>query len=413
MRTALLALLLAAGTTAQADESQMHQLLSVIDRQQQQIELLQQQLNDNRTALDQLRAQVESNVAATEEVNQKTEILAENFDSQPAFTGLDTQLGGYGELHFNMLEDQRTGAEDNEVDFHRFVLFFNHEFSDRLRFTSELELEHALSGDGEPGEVELEQAYIEYDWAERHSFKAGLFLLPVGILNETHEPPTFYGVERNPVENRIIPTTWWEAGVAFDGRIGDLVGYDFAVHSGLDTSAGSNYAIRSGRQKVAQAGFDAQAYTGRLRWLGMPGLVASATVQYQEDITQNTDPLAGAAWLYEGHVAWQYRRFALRALYARWQLDGAGPAAVGADRQAGWYVEPSWRFSERWGAFARYNRWDNQAGNDSDTEYAQTNVGVNYWLHPNVVFKFDYQDQDAPADRAEWDGWNLGVGYMF
>jgi hypothetical protein len=413
MRTTFLAAMMATATAASAAEPPDPELLSIIERQQQQIEILQQQLDSQRDALEALRRQVEENVAATEEVNQKTEILAENIEEQPAVAQSATTLGGYGELHINQWDDQRSDAEKNEIDFHRFVLFLDHEFNERTRFVSELEVEHAYSGDDVPGYVELEQAYVEYDWAAGHSLKAGLFLVPVGILNETHEPPTFYGVERNPVENRIIPTTWWEAGLAFTGGFADAFRYDLALHSGLETGADSNYAVRSGRQKVAKAGFDSQAYTGRLRWLGLPGLELSGSVQYQEDITQDNDPLAGAAWLYSGHLAWQAGGFGLRALYARWSLDGPGPEALGADRQEGWYIEPSWRFNERWGVFARYNVWDNQAGNSVDTEYAQTDLGVNYWLHPNVVFKLDYQDQDAPPGKTEWDGWNLGVGYMF
>jgi len=189
--------------------------------------------------------------------------------------------------------------------------------------------------------------------------------------------------------------------------------YDFALHSGLFTSAEDKYAIRAGRQKVAKAKFDSQAYTGRLRWLGVPGLELSASVQYQDDITQETDPLAGSAWLYTGHLSWQHKNFGLRALYAHWSLDGEGPEAIGADRQDGWYIEPSWRFNEQWGVFARYNRWDNLAGSSTDTQYAQWDLGVNFWLHPNVVFKLDYQDQDAPEGSKELDGWNLGVGYQF
>jgi hypothetical protein len=404
---------LAAATAVHAADPKMDDLLSIIEQQQQQIEMLQQQLDANRDSLEALRRQVEQNVAATEEANQKAEILAESIESQPAVAASATTIGGYGELHYNMLEDQLTGAERNVADFHRFVLFFDHAFNDRLRFVSELELEHAVSGDDQPGEVELEQAYVEYDWADRHSLRAGLFLVPVGILNETHEPPTFYGVERNPVESRIIPTTWWEAGLSFVGSFADAWRYDFALHTGLDTGADNDYAIRPGRQKVAQAGFDSGAATGRLRWLGLPGLEVAATVQYQEDITQESDPLAGGAWLYSGHVDWRRQGFGLRALYARWSLDGPGPAAVGADRQDGWYVEPSWRFNEQWGVFARYGHWDNLAGNGGDTDYAQTDIGVNFWLHPNVVFKLDYQDQDAPEGKAEYDGWNLGVGYMF
>jgi predicted porin len=404
--------LIALASTGFAAEPTTQEMLDLIRAQQEQIEQLQQQLNATRESLDTLSTQVEQTAQATEEANEKAEILADSMESLPSPAVKPTSLGGYGELHVNMLEDQN-GSDSNTMDYHRFVLFFSHDFNDRLRFNSELELEHSLSGDGKPGEVELEQAYVEYDYAANHSFKAGLFLMPVGILNETHEPPTFYGVERNPVEKNIIPTTWWEGGVAFDGRIADALRYDFTLSSGLYTTLEDGYAIRAGRQKVAKARFDSQAYTGRLRWLGVPGLELAASVQYQDDITQDTDPLAGGAWLFSSHMTWQYQGFGLRALYANWSLDGVGPKAIGADKQEGWYIEPSWRFNDRWGIFARYNDWDNKAGSAADTGYTQWDIGVNYWLHPNVVFKLDYQDQDAPDGKKELDGWNLGVGYQF
>ena len=413
MKTILMAMLLAAGTTGLAAEPQNEDLLLLIEAQQKQIELLQQQLDSTRETVQSLSDQVQKNQFASEEANEKAEILAENIESQPATYESATSLGGYGELHVNMLENQLNGEQSNTLDLHRFVLFLGHEFNDRLRFYSELEIEHAVSGGDAPGEVEVEQAHIDYDWAERQTLRAGVFLVPVGILNETHEPPTFYGVERNPVEKNIIPTTWWEGGLSMLGSFADAWRYDFAAHSGLFTTMEDKYAIRAGRQKTAKAHFDSLAYTGRLRWLGIPGLELSASVQYQQDITQDTDPLAGGAWLYTGHVAWQHQGFGLRALYANWSLDGIGPELIGADRQNGWYVEPSWKFSEKWGVFARYNTWDNLAGNDSDSEYTQWDLGVNFWLHPNVVFKLDYQDQDTPSGKKELDGWNLGVGYQF
>ena len=413
MRTPLMAALLAAATTVNAAEPVTADVQALIEAQQKQIELLQQQLNATQATLNELAKQVQQNTSASTEANEKAEILADNFDSQPAYVEPATKLGGYGELHVNLLEDQVTGEDFNQLDLHRFVMFFQHDFNDRLRFNSELEVEHAYSGNNKPGAVELEQAYVEYDWADQHSFKAGLFLVPVGILNETHEPPTFYGTERNPVEKNIIPTTWWEGGVSFTGRLADAVSYDFAAHSGLYTTAGDSYKVRSGRQKGAKARFDSRAYTGRLSWRGVPGLELSASLQYQEDVTQDTDPTAGSAWLYSGHLAFERGNFGLRALYANWDLDGSGPKSIGADEQNGWFVEPSWRFNQNWGVFARYNSWDNAAGNSSDSEYTQWDVGVNYWLHPNVVFKLDYQDQDAPAGKKELDGWNLGVGYQF
>ena len=413
MKYVVMAVLLAAGSTGFAADPPMEDMRDLIKAQQQQIELLQQQLDATRESLMSLSQKVEENTQASEEASEMAEILADNMESYPAEARSATTLGGYGELHATMLENQANGENSNTLDLHRFVLFFGHDFNDRLRFNSEVEIEHAVSGGDWPGEVEIEQAYIEYDWADRHSLRAGVVLVPVGILNETHEPPTFYGVERNPVEKNIIPTTWWEGGLSFNGGFADAMRYDFAAHSGLFTTADDNYAIRAGRQKTAKAKFDSQAYTGRLRWLGVPGLELSASVQYQQDITQDTDPLAGGAWLYTGHVAWQHQGFGLRALYARWSLDGIGPESIGADRQDGWYVEPSWRFNDHWGIFARYNRWDNLAGSEADTQYTQWDVGVNYWLHPNVVFKLDYQDQDAAPGRKELDGWNLGVGYQF
>ena len=131
----------------------------------------------------------------------------------------NTTIGGYGELHLNLNDDA-----DNEIDFHRWVLFINHRFSDRITLNGEFELEHSLAGDGKPGEVELEQAYIDIALDGGNHFKAGLFLLPVGTLNETHEPDTFYGVERNPIEKNIIPTTWWEAGLALNGSTEGEIG---------------------------------------------------------------------------------------------------------------------------------------------------------------------------------------------
>ncbi len=417
MKYVLMAALLTVSTTGFAADPQMEEMLSLIRAQQEHIEALQQQLNDTRESLQSLSNQVQENALASETANEQAseqiEVLADNYESQPVVAESPTTIGGYGELHVNMLENQANGQESNTLDLHRFVLFFGHDFNDRLRFNSELEVEHAVSGGDEPGEVELEQAYIEYDWANNHSLRAGIFLVPVGIINETHEPPTFYGVERNPVEKNIIPTTWWEGGLSFNGGFADAMRYDFALHSGLFTSADDNYAIRAGRQKGAKAKFDSQAYTGRLRWLGLPGLELSASVQYQDDITQGTDPSAGSALLFTGHASWLYKNFGLRALYADWTLDGAGPEEIGADRQNGWYIEPSWKFNDQWGVFARYNRWDNLAGNSSDSEVTQWDLGVNYWLHPNVVFKLDYQDQDSPDGEKEWDGWNLGVGYMF
>lgn len=323
-----------------------------------------------------------------------------------------THIGGYGEMHYNNLSNSKLGGDDKkQIDLHRFVLFVSHEFNPDIRFWSELEVEHTKS-DKNGGEVAVEQAYLEFDLTSSLMARAGVMLVPAGMLNETHEPPTFYGVERNNVEKYIIPTTWREGGVSLISRNAG-VSYELAVHSGLETSVDDNYAIRAGREAVREAPADDMAYTARIKWTGIAGLELAATVQQQTDITQGTDNTAGAATLVEAHMAWQTGPFALRALYASWSLQGDGPRAVGANEQTGWYVEPAFKLSPKLGVFARHSRWDNQVNSGSDTQTTQTDIGFNYWPHEDVVIKADYQIQDAPQGKNEYDGFNLGLGYQF
>lgn len=407
-----IAALLACWQANAAETPSMEQLWQLVQKQQAEIEALKAQLQSTQQTVVKQEQQVqatEQKLSANEEQLAATDASVQEILNQPpskADWAENTQIGGYGELHYN-------GGDADQIDFHRFVLFFGHQFNERTRFNSELEVEHSLVGESKPGEVEVEQAYIEFDINSQLRAKGGLFLLPIGILNEVHEPPTFFGVERNPVESRIIPSTWWEGGVALNGEFNANLSWDAAVHSGLRTAAGSNYAIRNGRQKVAEAKAEDLAYTFRLRYLPTPGLQLAASYQRQEDVTQSLDPLAGGADLWTAHAIWTWKGFGLKALWAQWDLDGAGPRAVGADKQDGFYIEPSYKFNQKWGVFARYNEWDNLAGDNLDSEFQQTDVGVNYWPHPNVVLKADYQFQDLPNGGDGDDRINLGIGYQF
>jgi hypothetical protein len=139
----------------------------------------------------------------------------------------------------------------------------------------------------------------------------------------------------------------------------------------------------------------------------------ATSLSYQDDMGQKQDSTIGSATLWEAHAAIHRGQFGLKALYARWDVQGNGPKAIGADEQTGWYIEPAYKLTDSVGLFARYSVWDNQVGNNTDSEYSQWDEGVNWWLDPQVVVKFDYQDQDAPASKAELDGINLAIGYQF
>ena len=242
----------AGGSAAAQELPSPEEMWEIIQQQQQEIEALKERIGAGE--------------AQVEETTQAVEAVVESMDAGTAGTGWwdRTQIGGYGELHYNIKEDSL-----DRVDFHRYVLFFGHDFNATTRMFSEFELEHSLAGEGKPGEVELEQAYIERDFSDSVTGRAGIMLMPVGLLNEVHEPPTFYGVERNKIENVIVPTTWWEAGVSGTMTTEAGVQVDVMLHSGLKVPTDS-FKIRSGRGKVANHDFEDGALTGRIRYTGVP-----------------------------------------------------------------------------------------------------------------------------------------------
>lgn len=375
------------------------EIWKVVQEQRELIEAQRKEIQDLNEKLE-----------ATGEVVDRVERRTEDAVASNPFG--NTTIGGYGEMHYNNLDNQKSGGDDKtELDFHRFVLFFGHEFSEDIRLFSELELEHSISGDDQEGEVELEQAYIEFDLPRQTSAKGGLFLMPVGILNETHEPTTFYGVERNPVEKNIIPSTWWEGGALLNARLDNGFSFDLAATSGLKTD---KFDIRKGRQKVSKADASDLAVTGRVLWRGLPGIELGLTANYQENLAEDGIKKTPAT-LFEAHTVIERGPFGLRALYARWDLDSSAAEVDGKDEQYGFYVEPSYQFNEQLGFFARYNEWNTSDGSDALTDgtFEQWDAGINYWPHPNVVLKFDYQNQDVPDGENEFDGFNLGIGYNF
>ena len=362
---------------------------------------------------------VEATAKQVAETDKKIEATGEVLDqvarSGPIGNKNTTTVGGYAELHYN-------GGKADQIDLHRYVLFLGHEFNDKIRFYSELEVEHDIAGHGKVGEVEVEQAFVEFDLNENHMASVGLQLIPVGILNETHEPPTFYGVERNNVEKNIIPATWWEAGIKFSGHLTEKVSYDLMMHSGLDTT-GKGYKIRNGRKKVGKAPWKNTAFTARANWHALPGVEIGATVQYQSDITQSsvTDENASAL-LFEIHADVKREisengTLGFRALFAQWDVNALAAELMGRDKQRGWYLEPSYRIfldnGHAIGFFARYSMWDNEAGDALDSTYKQSNIGLNYWPHENVVLKLDYQIDNFAKSTKEDNRINLGIGLQF
>ncbi|MGS2722506.1 porin [Porticoccus sp. GXU_MW_L64] len=413
---------LSATAVAENDKSlpPLEEMWKIIQQQNAEINALKKKLNETDQQLQETEVKVVATAEAVEQV-----VVAPV--SRAASWAEKTRIGAYGEVLYNngtQRSDNASPSNPNkEIDVQRFVTYLGHEFTEDVRFFSELEVEHTNTAGA--GEVELEQAYIEWDYADKHSVLAGLHLVPVGILNETHEPETFYGVERNRIESRIIPTTYRVNGVKFKGELSPGWSYDFAVHEGLQLA--SNFSVRSSRQGGSRANAEELASTGRIKFTGIQGLELGLALHYQSDLIQDNignSRLGRPAFsgpsisglLTETHAIYQNGPFGLRALYAQWDIDDEIEAlgGVGRDEQEGWYIEPSYKLTENFGLFTRYESVDETAGdNDNTSEERRILVGANYWLTDRVVLKGDIQFENDRDNGDDLDGFNLGIGWSF
>lgn len=342
---------------------------------------------------------------------------------------------GYGELNYSRPTDDSAGTT---ADVGRFVLGASYRFDERTRFISELEIEHAVSSADDAGEVEVEQAWIERELSDTMYAKLGLFLIPSGLLNESHEPTRYYGVFRNFVETAIIPSTWRELGVALEGNTAAGWRWDVGLTTGHDLSkwdASSEEGLESPLGAIHQEGALARAGDlsgfGAVNYTGIPGLRVGGSVVYG-DISQGQPGFdSNKLLLWEGHARWTPGAWDLSALYARGHISDTaainltlvGNPVLIPESFYGWYAQAAYvaTLPNSWtlAPFARFERVNTGAGyafiGAGLTPAALraeeiTSVGVNLNIASGVVLKLDYQmfDLNSEGDRVD-----LGLGYAF
>lgn len=348
--------------------------------------------------------------------------------SSPPRTG---PISGYLDFHYNNPEHA-----DGVLDLHRFVLLLSHGFSDRIRFVAEVEIEHAVVSNETGGELEVEQAYVDFLVARGFNVRAGLLLAPVGILNERHEPPVFHGVERPFVDTVIVPTTWFDAGVGVHGELGGGVRYRAYAMAPLDASRfTAEDGLRGGRQKGAESNARRLAGTGRIEYVGTPGLVVGGSVWSGR--TGFLSPrLDTGVTLVEVDGRYRLGELEARAQYAHGFLDGmdalnravqrtTGVSPNVASQIRGFYLEGSYFILPRpapreLAAFVRYENFDTQfrmpAGFRPLERFDRDAwvFGLTWFPDPDVAVKFDYtvvRNRSAAVDAP--DALNLGLGWWF
>lgn len=347
-------------------------------------------------------------------------------------------IGGYGEYNFQKFVSDQRGKGD-QFDALRFVLYTGYKFNDWILFNSELEVEHAVVGEdtitSDGGEVALEFMALDFLLWEPLNIRAGLLLVPMGFLNEMHEPPFFYGVFRPEVERRIIPTTWREGGIGLFGTLAPGLEYRAYLMNGLNAQGFQSSGIRDARQLGDRALAEDLAGVVRLDYVPLPGAKLGGSF-WAGDSGQG-DSFAGQkpgafTLLWETHAQVEYRGLWLRALGAFLTIDDADVLSEAlqdtvADAMFGFYVEAAYdvlplllpETTQSMAPFFRYEILDTQddvprgfarvPGNDMQIYQ----VGLSYKPHPQVVLKLDYRNFNNGRVKPKPDELNLGAGFIF
>ena len=350
-------------------------------------------------------------------------------------------IGGYGELIYQNFDPERDdgspAGKTDTLDLARAVFYFGYKWNDRILFNSEIEFEHATTGvgDEEKGEVSVEFAYLDFLLREGFNARAGLLLVPLGFINEMHEPTAFHGVLRPQVERLIIPTTWRENGAGVFGDLGKFT-YRAYLLAGLDSEGFSaDEGLREGRQGGSQSAAKDFALTARLDLTGIPSLLAGVGA-YAGDSGQGRIPGNAPVTVVDAHVQYQWRGLELRCLWSQVaigdveEINAAAGIAPGSpdsvgERLRGWYSQAAWDIlSLREGAaasltpFVRYESIDTQDRvppdypGDPANDRKWLTFGLSWKPIPQVVLKAEYQDA-RNGEESGLDQFNLGLGWIF
>lgn len=420
-----------AQTTAAIASDQLLQRMEAMATELQKLRAEVSQLKAAQTQTDATAQQASQNAAQAKTAVAEVAAAA----GSGLKTGPATVLSGYGEIKYNR---PTKSAKDAQLDVGRVVLGVEHRFNDDTKFVGEFEWEHAISSATDRGEAAIEQAYIEHRLRPNLALKAGLFLVPAGLLNENHEPSAFYGVERNFVETSIIPTTWREAGVQFVGTTDNGITWNAGLSTGFDlgkwdskASEGKASPLASTHQEGQFAKAKDLSVFGAVNWRGIPGLQVGGSFFTGGAGHGQLIVASPRITVFDVHARWTPGKWDLAALYAKGTISdtarlnvplagdptpipavfdgGYVQAAYHVWRQGDYQLTPFARF-ERFNTAKAYAAFPTGLGRAADPYERVATVGANFQIAPGVVIKGDYQTfaVNKNANRL-----NLGVGYSF
>ncbi len=373
--------------------------------------------------------------------------------SKVHFTPRGVSIGGYGELTFLHNDVNARGGAKNIADMQRLIIYLGYAFDEKLKFNSELELEHTSTSGSQGtggGYFKAEFAYLDYQFRPEFGVRGGLLLMPVGIINEVHESPTFPSADRPYFERRIMMSTWEEMGLGVYGQVGPA-NYRFYLINGLMLKGGGDYdakePLRTVRQRGVRAVADRLGFTGRVD-LKLPynvilgGSFVLADVQSKggsdSKLNLRRGTKVGSVAILSPHLWWQYAGWDVRLVGALVKVDGAlkmsqdlfggsiGGNNIIPEEQKGFYVQVAYDLFRLFGPenqelylFGIYEDFDTHSkvpagySKPDGHKLRVYNVGLSYKPHTLVAIKADYARLNYSSPKKDENEYRLTLSFMF
>lgn len=335
-------------------------------------------------------------------------------------------IGGYGEISYNDFD-----SSPSELDVKRLILLFAYKFDNRVSFITEIEYEHVK-------EVYIEQAWLNYSISNNTNLRAGLMLVPMGIINEYHEPTTFNGVERPSLDKFIVPSTWREIGFGISGRLNDLnIRYQSYIMNGPISYNGNfilnaNEGIRSGRQNGSKSKVSNPNFSGRLDYFGFLNLRLGASYYFGKTQTIDNTLVGSQINLNMLGIDARYvkNNFSARGQYINTVLSNTNKYNLAGDKDlgskmGGYYIEAAYNVLpiqalQRLDLFIRYENLNQHKEVEGSLKKnlalhrKEWTIGGSYHLSKGSVFKIDYQSKGNAISKLNNKGqFNMGIGIFF
>ena len=386
-------------------------------------------------------------------------------------------VSGYGVIHYSHFDWELDPGRRAAIDVERFVIAPKYRINDTIRLESELEFEHGGTGStmefdkfeefGEfeteiekGGEVIVEKLAAVFSFQPSFNLRVGHIIVPVGLVAKRHRPQHYFTTARPEAEAHIIPTIWHETGIEIFGSLGSL-NYQAQIVNGLDSTGFSSrhWIVRGHQLRFETINAEAPAFVGRLDYVFNENATIGVSGYYGDTAANRPKPDVD----FDAHVGiasihgfYEMNAVKVRGLFLWGMLENADQLSkvnrtlsnnLNAKRTPigssalGWYIEAGYDLLSLFrqpnnstehqdlqdtppdqvlDVFARYDYYDTMASvagiifDNPRWERTAWTFGVNYHVHPKMVFKSHYSLRRLAAkDKNRENTFSLGFGFQY